>query len=138
MHPEQAEATIDLADLSARARAGLIRFGICSLAPMAIDTEVRVVTERSVWLIRPDRYLRLPLTETTRQRNDHAIDDRLDDAQWHGLRAGWWCWDMDGCLRVRLLPVAGPEDGAGIVTGLVTGTGSAVGGARDRDVGDGG
>jgi len=124
MHSERPEATIDVAELSAPARAGLIRSGICALTPMTIDGELRVVTERSVWLIRPDSYLRLPSSEAPRERHRHAIEDRLDDARWHGLRAGWWCWDVDGELRVRLLPAAGPEDGAGIVTGRVTATGS--------------
>jgi len=119
MNIDESETIADLQVLSEHARAALIRSGITRMTPTMIDSELRVVTERSVWLIRSDRYLRLPLTETERAQN-LAIDSRLDDARWHGLREAWWCWDTNGELRVRLLPVSGPEHGAGVLTGVVT------------------
>lgn len=79
--------------------------------------EIRIVTERSLWLIRPDRYLRMPRGEHFRERTE-AIENRLDDHTWHEHRGAYWQANIYG-LRVRIKPVLGPADGAGILTGPV-------------------
>ena len=79
---------------------------------------VRVETERSVWLVTGDGYQRLPRQERPRPPVV-SIDGRLADGTWHGLRRCWWRTHVDGELRLRLLPKAGPADGAGVVSGPI-------------------
>jgi len=84
-------------------------------APLGL---VRVQTERSIWLLLPDRYQRLPREERPRPR-EVAIEGRLDDAMWHGLCRCWWVTYADGRRAVRILPVSGPQDGVGVITGPI-------------------
>jgi len=87
----------------------------CEFTPLSI---VRVVTENSNWLLTADRYQRLPRTEQPRPAVD-SIEGRLDDAHWHEMRRCWWVVYADGAAAVRILPVVGPSDGVGIVTGPI-------------------
>jgi hypothetical protein len=79
---------------------------------------VRVVTENSNWLLTADRYQRLPRAEQPRPAVE-SIDGRLDDAHWHEMKRCWWVVPADGAATVRILPMAGPPDGVGIVTGAI-------------------
>lgn len=79
---------------------------------------VRVQTERSVWLLTQDRYQRLPREERPRPR-EVAIEGRLDDATWHGMRRCWWVTYADGHRAVRILPVSGPAEGIGVISGPI-------------------
>jgi hypothetical protein len=82
---------------------------------------VRVVTENSNWLLTGDRYQRLPRAEQPRPAVE-SIDGRLDDAHWHEMQRCWWVVFADGAAAVRILPMAGPPDGVGIVTGASNGS----------------
>jgi hypothetical protein len=84
--------------------------------PVAV---LRVVTPNSVWLLTAHRYQRLPRREQVRGALV-AIDGRLDDGLRHELHRCWWLIHADGARQVRILPQTGPEDGCGIVTGVVT------------------
>jgi len=80
--------------------------------------ELRLVTERSVWLLRADTYFRMPREEQTRDQ-ELSIAGRMDDDRWHTYRQAWW-WIYDGAwLRARILPAVGPVDGIGIYTGCI-------------------
>ena len=79
---------------------------------------VRVVTANSNWWLTADRYQRLPRSEQPRPAVA-SIDGRLNDAKWHEMRRCWWVVYADGAAAVRILPMAGPPDGLGIVTGAI-------------------
>lgn len=79
---------------------------------------VRVTTESSIWLLTPERYLRLPRQERPRPPVV-SIESRLADGTWHGLRRCWWRIHADGVRQLRLLPEVGPADGVGVVTGVI-------------------
>jgi hypothetical protein len=81
----------------------------------------RVHTQRSLWLIDADVYIRMPRHG---ERPDPARDvwsdwGRLDDLVRHPYRRAWWSIDPAGVLVVRIHPVAGPPNGAGIISGPV-------------------
>ncbi len=79
---------------------------------------VRVVTESSIWFVTADRYQRLPREGRPRPQ-PFSIERRLADGEWHGLRRCWWRVHDDGERQMRLLPVVGPVDGVGVVTGII-------------------
>lgn len=80
--------------------------------------ELRLVTERSVWLLRADTYFRMPKADLARDQ-DWSIEGRMDDDRWHSYRQAWF-WISDGTwLRARILPSVGPVDGVGIHTGCI-------------------
>jgi hypothetical protein len=79
---------------------------------------VRVQTERSIWLLMPNCYQRLPRVERPRPR-EVSIEGRLDDATWHGLRRCWWVTYADGHRAIRILPASGPAEGVGVVSGVI-------------------
>lgn len=83
--------------------------------PVDIDVELRIVTAQSVWLIRPDRYMRLPRREGPRP---HPNSKALSDAQWHPHLGVWKVTDPIG-TRYRILPAGRPPGSAGIHTGDV-------------------
>lgn len=84
---------------------------------ISVPVELRVTTESSLWVIHPDRYMRLPLSESPR-RPVYSIEDRLRDGKWHEMRDIWFRWEDDG-VRLRILPAVGPEDGYGIISGII-------------------
>jgi hypothetical protein len=79
---------------------------------------VRVRTESSIWLIGPSKYHRLPQEERPRA-TPPSDERRLDDAVWHGMRRCWWITYPDGRQALRILPIAGPPEGLGVVSGLI-------------------
>lgn len=79
---------------------------------------VRVRTESSIWLLAPGRYQRLPKEEQPRSTPASTFR-RLDDAVWHDMRRSWWLTYADGRRALRILPVAGPSEGLGVVSGLI-------------------
>lgn len=83
--------------------------------PVDIDLELRIVTAQSVWLIQPDRYLRLPRREGPRQR---PSSEALLDARWHHHVGAWRVTDPIG-TRYRILPAGRPPGSRGIYTGDV-------------------
>ena len=83
--------------------------------PVDIEGELRIVTDQSVWLIRPDRYMRLPRSGRPRQP---PRSEALVDATWHhhvGVRR---VTDSFG-TRYRILPAGRPPGSGGIYTGDV-------------------
>lgn len=90
--------------------------GECEFKPRE---QLSVVTERSLWLVRPDTYCRMPRNETPRPQ-ERSIEGRMDDGRWHPYRRIWWFRDLAG-LGMRIHPVTGPPDGRGIYSGLVVG-----------------
>lgn len=85
--------------------------------PLNIERELRALTEASVWLIRPTRYLRLSRAEAPRPPT-LDVDGATEDATWHEHVGVWQQRDLGG-MRLRILP-AGRSDGAqGVLTGLV-------------------
>lgn len=80
--------------------------------------ELRLVTERSVWLLRADTYYRMPKEEQAREQ-DWSIEGRMDDGRSHSYRRAWfWIYDHTW-LRARILPSVGPVHGIGIYTGCI-------------------
>ena len=77
--------------------------------PLSIVSELRIVTEASIWLVRPTTYLRLPRTEGPRAPLDD-IDGATRDAVWHE-HEGAWLLDVYGVLKLNVLP-AGRSDGS--------------------------
>jgi len=87
----------------------------------------RVFTESSLWIIKPaiggGRYLRLPKSEEPRPQAPESKNTwgRITDGEWKDLRP-------HGILlqpswpRLRVRPVAGPIDGAGVTTGILAST----------------
>ena len=55
---------------------------------------------------------RRPPVSSSRWRSE----GRLADGTWHALNRCWWRVYADGERRLRLLPAAGPADGAGVVS----------------------
>jgi hypothetical protein len=55
---------------------------------LTIVSELRVLTEASIWLIRPSTYLRLPRAEVPRPPIDD-IDGATRDAVWHEHEGAW-------------------------------------------------
>lgn len=77
-------------------------------------------TERSIWLLDPYGYVRLPRTERPSTEGRGVSDwGRLDEGTRLGHRQALWVRDRSGALRVRIFPTAGPLDGRGIITGYV-------------------
>lgn len=82
--------------------------------PLAIDDELRVVTENSVWFLRPDTYCRMPRREEPR----HIPGPELTDGVWHPHVGAWLVTDGLGSC-IRLLPPDRPYGASGIVTGAI-------------------
>jgi hypothetical protein len=88
---------------------------------------VRIETERSLWWIVPNEagggwYLRTGKSEAGRERVV-SIEGRLDDGRWVGYEHATWSnegLEEPSELRLHILPLVGPKDGYGIVTGVVT------------------
>lgn len=81
--------------------------------PVDIEGELRIVTDQSVWLIRPDRYMRLPRGERPRQP---PRSEALLDATWQQHVGVWRVTDSFG-TRYRILPAGRPPGSGGIYTG---------------------
>lgn len=81
---------------------------------LSIDGELRVVTENSVWLIRPDTYCRMPRREEARD----APGPELTDGAWHPHVGAWMLTTSLGAY-LRLLPPDRPEGATGIVTSTI-------------------
>lgn len=94
-------------------------------APVAVIT-----TESSVWLLDCATYTRVARGERPDSARSHLSPwRRLDDGRRHTYRGAWWVRDEQGNLQVRILPVSGPPDGVGIITGVVV----SVRGVSDAD-----
>ena len=109
---------------------------------LTIEAELRVVTEASIWLVRPSTYLRLPRTEGPRAQLDD-LDGATRDAEWHE-HEGVWLLDASGVRKLNVLPNGRPEGSRGLFSGpieqirLVVTDPSLHGGttSEDRDVED--
>ena len=84
------------------------------------DEAVVLITAGSVWIVTPDRYLRMKRDEFAAVLGNEtlALCNRLDYDTWHLHRGAWWR-ARNGTYAVQIRPVAGPADGYGIVTGDV-------------------
>lgn len=82
--------------------------------PVDVEGELRVVTEASVWLIRPTTYQRLPRREGPRA----VCTAALADAVWHAHEGVWHLDDVHG-TRYRILPTGRRPGSVGVVTGDV-------------------
>jgi hypothetical protein len=90
------------------------------MSEVSIAGLVRVETEASVWLIEPDRYLRLPKVERPRRQLAACLDNALTDAQWMAHRGVHEHHDPFGLeCRLRILPAWRPGNSNGIVTGPI-------------------
>lgn len=102
-----------------------VELGRVEPAPVATIT-----TESSVWLLDCATYTRVPRAERPDDARSHLSPwRRLDDGRRHPHRGAWWVRDEQGNLRARILPVSGPPDGMGIITGVVV----SVRGVSDAD-----
>lgn len=81
---------------------------------LEISDEVRVVTENSVWLLRPDEYCRLPRREQPRR----APSPLLTDAVWHPHVGVWLVTDAFGSY-LRLMPAGLPPGAHGVMSGVI-------------------
>ena len=84
--------------------------------PVEIVDELRVVTEASVWLVRPRAYLRMPKTEQARGRPNSPA---LTDNRWHAHEGVWSVTNDAGELWLRILPAGRIPGAHGIETGLI-------------------
>lgn len=76
--------------------------------PLDIQREVRIETPSSVWLIQPDRYMRMPKTETSRMTLNMIGAPGLADLVWHQHIGPFVIADVWG-PRVQLMrPLASP------------------------------
>lgn len=91
---------------------------IVDIEPLVVDIAVPVTTERSVWVIRPDEFTRLPRTETPRPDADRDQGTASGDGDWVPIRAPWWC-GHGGSLRVRVVPADRPAEARGIISSPV-------------------
>lgn len=82
--------------------------------PLEIVGELRVVTTNSVWLVRADRYCRMPRIEAPRRASSPA----MVDAVWHPHVGAWLVLERPGPC-IRLLPPDRPVGAHGIVTGTI-------------------
>lgn len=76
---------------------------------------LRVVTESSVWLVEPDRYLRMPKSEEPRWP---AGVEALDDLVWHEHVGVWLYTDVFGA-HLGLMPAGRPEGSSGVHSGVI-------------------
>lgn len=83
--------------------------------PVEIDVELHLVTAASVWILRPDRYMRLPRDERPRQPPSTGI---LADGIWHPHRGVWRVTHNRG-VYYRIVPADRPADARGVHTGDV-------------------
>lgn len=82
-----------------------------------LAAELRVTTPSSIWLIRQDRYCRLPRHA---EQPRWAASDALTDGDWHEHVGAWVFIDpIDQLPHVRLLPGGRPAGSRGIHTGAV-------------------
>ncbi|HJT93432.1 MAG TPA: hypothetical protein VJ777_16100 [Mycobacterium sp.] len=81
---------------------------------------VVVVTDRSVWVITVNAYLRMRRDKFRKRLVDetYSLWGRLEDDVWHPHRGAFWREARDGFI-VNIRPEAGPADGYGITTGRV-------------------
>lgn len=84
---------------------------------LTITGLVRVDTENSVWLLDPNRYMRLPRVEMPRA-GAFCLDEGLDDARWLEHRSVWLESGAD-YERLRIFPAWRPESSQGIRTGPI-------------------
>lgn len=82
--------------------------------PLEIDGEVRVVTANSVWLIRADKYCRMPRIEAPRA----ASTPTMTDGVWHDHVGAWLVLDVSGPC-IRLLPPGRPASAQGVLTSRI-------------------
>ena len=93
-----------------------------------VATAAVVETESSLWTLVANenapggRYSRAP-KDGQRRVEAQSIEGRLDDGHWYAYE--WATWSDQGLtpngVRLNIKPVAGPVDGAGILTGAVLG-----------------
>lgn len=91
--------------------------------PVDIDRELRVATRASLWLIRHDRYLRLPRREAPRPP---TVSPALADGTWHRHNGVWKVTDAAG-THYRILPSDRPAGAQGVYTGDVVAEGEVTG-----------
>lgn len=82
---------------------------------LTIVSELRVLTEASIWLIRPSTYLRLPRAAVPRPPIDD-IDGATRDAVWHE-HEGAWLLDSYGIRKLNVLPASRPVGSRGLFSG---------------------
>lgn len=82
-------------------------------------TEVRVFTLNSIWLVRPETYLRMPRVEGDRPET-LSIDGKLADNVWHE-HVGAWILDSvgNGGWVLRILPAGRPAGSYGTLSSLI-------------------
>ena len=91
--------------------------------PVEIVGELRVVTEASVWLVRPRAYLRMPKTEQARGRPDSPA---LTDNRWHTHEGVWVVSNHTGELWLRIVPAGRIPGAHGIETGRIISASASV------------
>jgi hypothetical protein len=84
---------------------------------LEVHGELHVRTESSLWVIRPDRYIRMPLVEGAREPLP-SEDDALDDLEWHPQREVRLVETPAG-LRLRIVPANRSDDARGVITGVI-------------------
>ena len=85
--------------------------------PLTIVVELRVLTEASVWLVRPSTYLRLPRTEGPRAQI-YDTDGAARDGVWH-QHEGVWLLEGDGVRMLNVLPAGRPPGSRGLFSGPI-------------------
>lgn len=81
-------------------------------------TEITVITENSVWFVRPFTYFRIPRIEEPRAE-EFSVDGKLKDATWHHHDGVWLLVEDDGYWRIRILPSGRVPGSYGVRSGLI-------------------
>lgn len=81
---------------------------------LEIEGEVRVVTANSIWLIRADKYCRMPRIEAPRASSAPTMTDGV----WHDHVGAWLVLDGSGPC-IRLLPPGRPASAQGVLTSRI-------------------
>jgi hypothetical protein len=92
--------------------------------PVEIVGELRVVTDASVWLIRPATYLRMPKTA---QARGQPRSPALTDNRWHAHEGAWIVSNDAGELWLRIVPAGRIPGAHGIETGFIVTASASLG-----------
>lgn len=82
--------------------------------PIEVIKEINLVTENSIWVIRPDVYMRMPRMEMPRPERGEGLKDNL----WTPYRAAFWHEGPSG-KHARLIPSERPPGSVGCMTGVI-------------------
>lgn len=82
---------------------------------LEVLSEVTVVTANSIYLVRPQTYIRMPRHEESRPQ-PYSLDGKLKDNEWFTHDGVWVMTNDDDPWRLRILPSGRFEGARGLIT----------------------